>query len=92
MIKSFRSQHLEGLWLNGRDVPYKTLTAKVILRGLYALDVATAPHDIAFIGNRFDEWIEDDVQRYGAMISEHWLISFSWSGAHALEVDLERID
>ena len=92
MIKSFRNRDLERLWKFGHQVPQKTLEARSILRVVDAINVASLPYDVAFSGNRFDEWTENDQQRYGAMISDHWLVSFSWREGHAVDVDLERLD
>jgi plasmid maintenance system killer protein len=92
MLRSFRNQNLERLWRSGREVPQKTLDTRSILRVLDAIDSALNPYDVAFSGNRFDEWMENGHQRFGAMVSEHWLVSFSWNDGHALDVDLERID
>ena len=92
MIKSFRNRDLERLWNSSLRVPQKTLETRSILRVIDAINAASVPYDVAFSGNRFDEWTEDSEQRYGAMISEHWLVSFSWIDGHAFEVDLERLD
>jgi plasmid maintenance system killer protein len=92
VIKSFRNRDLERLWTSGQQIPQKTLTTRTILRVVDAIDAATSPYDVAFTGNRFDEWIENVQLRYGAMITDHWLVSFSWSAGHAIDVDLERLD
>jgi plasmid maintenance system killer protein len=92
MIKSFRNRDLERLWKSGQQIPQKTLATRSILRVVDAIDAATSPYDVAFSGSRFDEWTEGVQPRYGAMISDHWLVSFSWSEGHAVDVDLERLD
>ena len=92
MIRSFRSSELEKLWKAGRALRFKTIDTQQIFDCLDVVDSASEPHDAAFIGFRFDEWIEGGQQRYGAMVSDHWLISYSWSDGHAIGVDLERLD
>ena len=92
MIRSFRSEELQRLWNEGKDLEHKTLITIQILDALDVVDLASTPQNAAFIGFRYDEWIENGQPRYGVMITGHWLISYSWSDGHAIDVDLERID
>lgn len=92
MIRSFRSQELERLWERNRDIEKSTPLTKLILRMLYALDVAQNPVDVVFLGQRFDQWTEGHAERFGLTISNHWLVSFSWIQGHATDIDLERIE
>jgi toxin HigB-1 len=92
MIGSFRSSELEKLFEVGKGLEKKTLIAQTILDFLDVVDLASEPRDAAFVGFRFDEWTENNQQRYGVMISDHWLISYGWSNGHAIDVDLERLD
>ena len=78
--------------MSSHQVPHRTLETRSILRVVDAINSAVTPYDVAFSGNRFDEWEEGNNQRYGAMISDHWLVTFSWTEGHAVEVDLERLD
>jgi toxin HigB-1 len=92
MIRSFRSEELHRLFKSGKALEKKTLEAQKILDVLDVVDLASEPRDAAFIGFRYDEWTEGDRQRYGVLISDHWLISYGWSDGHAIDVDLERLD
>jgi toxin HigB-1 len=92
MIRSFRSDGLEKLFNSGKVLENKTLIAQTILDMLDVIDLAGEPRDAAFVGFRFDEWTENGEQRYGIMISDHWLISYGWSDGHAIDLDLERLD
>jgi toxin HigB-1 len=91
MIRSFRSDALRLFWEKGSALKYKTVSAEVVLDALTVINGADEPRDAAFTGFRFDEWIENNEERYGVMLSEHWLVSFGWSDGHAVDVDLERI-
>jgi len=92
MIQSFRNHDLQRLWEDGKPLPHKTLIAGNILRVLDLIVAASAPYDVAFYGIRFDEWPQDATQRYGVMVTDHWLISFAWRDGDAIEIDLERLD
>jgi toxin HigB-1 len=92
MIRSFRSDELQKLFKSGKALEKKTLIARSVLDVLDVINSASGPRDAAFVGFRFDEWLEDSQQRYGVMISDHWLISYGWSDGHAIDVDLERLD
>ena len=92
MIRSFRHKELKSLWELVKPLSQKTLIAQTILDVMDSIDAAGAPRDPAFNGFRFDEWIEGNQQRYGIMVSDHWLISYGWSDGHAIDVDLERLD
>lgn len=92
MLKSFRNKELEKSYTHGKSLPFRTVSAKEVFDVLDVIDAVSAPRDASFAGFRFDEWTEGGKMRYGVMISVHWLISFSWSDGHAIEVDLERID
>ena len=92
MIRSFRNNALRRLWESGKELPQKTLIAEELLDILDVIDAAGAPYDPAFVGFRFDEWIERKAQRYGIQVSDHWLISYGWTDGHATDVDLERIE
>ncbi len=56
------------------------------------LNGSEKPHDANFAGIRFDDWLEDGKPRYGVSLSDRWLISFSWNGQDAIEVDLELVN
>jgi plasmid maintenance system killer protein len=92
MLASFRNTELQRLWRLGKPVSQKTLVTQHILDALDVIDAAGSPRDPAFIGFRFDEWNEKGEQRYGVMVSDHWLISYGWSDGHAIDVDLERLE
>ena len=91
MIQSFRSQDLRKFWELGKPLPHKLLLASAILDALDFLDASISAHDLAFIGLRFDEWVEDTVLRFSVMVSERWIVSYSWNDGDAVDVDLERL-
>lgn len=91
MLKSFRNKELEKSYKQGKPLAFRTPSAIEIFDVLDVIAAAGAPRDASFAGFRFDEWNERGKVRYGIMTSEHWLISYSWSEGHAIEVDLERI-
>jgi hypothetical protein len=76
----------------GKSEEQRTPITQAIMDVLDVLDAAQEPHDAAFIGFRFDEWLEEGKSRYGVLITDHWLISFGWNDDHAVDLDLERID
>jgi plasmid maintenance system killer protein len=88
MIGSFRNRDLKNVWVFGKDRTPEKLPVREIHWLLDALDAATAPHQVAFLG-RFYEWEERGEQRYGVAITSHWTISYGWSDGHAVDVDLE---
>jgi plasmid maintenance system killer protein len=88
MIRSFRNRDLKKAWELGKDVAHKNLPARETYWVLDALNAANAPREVAFLG-RFFEWDENGERRYGVAITDHWTVSFGWSGGHAVEVDLE---
>lgn len=92
MIRSFRNRDLKQMWEASKPLPHKTLIAEGVLDILDSIDAAVSPGDPAFKGFRFDEWLENEEQRYGVMLTNHWLISYGWSEGHAVSVDLERIE
>lgn len=92
MIRSFRNEELQRLWEDGKPLSHKTLIATNILRLLDLIKGASVPLDVAFYGIRFDSWTENGIERHGVMVSDHWLISFSWDAGDAVDVDLERLD
>ena len=91
-MMSFRKRELQLAWKNRNEFLLKTPPAETIFDVLDVIDSAGSPRDAAFIGFRFDEWTEGSQQRYGVMISDHWLISYGWSDGHAIDIDLERLD
>jgi plasmid maintenance system killer protein len=56
------------------------------------LEAAIEPDSISGFGDRFDEWQEQGTQRYGLMVTEHWLLTYSWEGEDAVAVDFEWIN
>lgn len=92
MLASFRNADVEKLWKLGKPLRQKTLVTQQILDVLDVIDAAGSPRDPAFVGFRFDEWMEGGQPRYGVSVSEHWLISYGWSDGHAIDVDLERLE
>jgi toxin HigB-1 len=92
MIISFRHKGLQHLFTAGKTLKDKTQPAESIIIGLDIIDAARNPREAAFAGFRFEEWTEDGSKRFGVMVSNHWRISFGWSGEHAIDVDLERTD
>ena len=92
MIGSFRNRGLQLLFTLGKDLEFKSIDAQRIIKVLDVVDLVSSPRDAAFVGVRYDEWMEGNEKRYGIMVSDHWLVSFGWSEVHAIDVDLERID
>lgn len=92
MLASFRSAELRRLWTLGKPLRQKTLVTQQIIDVLDVIDAAGSPRDPAFVGFRFDEWMEEAHQRYGVSVSEHWLISYGWNDGHAIDVDLEKLE
>jgi hypothetical protein len=89
MIRSFRNRDLKKAWELGKEFAHNNkLPARETFWVLDALNAATGPREIAFLG-RFYEWTEKDEQRYGVAVTEHWTISYGWAGGHAADVDLE---
>jgi hypothetical protein len=88
MIRSFRNRDLKKAWELGKSFAHKKLPAKETYWILDALNAATDPREVAFFG-QFYEWNEAGAPRFGVMVTEHWLISYGWSGGHAVDVDLE---
>jgi toxin HigB-1 len=91
MIRSFRNAALEKFWQSGKPLPHKMPAAETILRLMDLIEAAGSPRDVASFGFRFDEWVEQDVVRFGVMISDHWVLSYGWANGHAIELDLEWV-
>lgn len=91
MLKSFRSKNLERAWTFGKELPHRTPTAVQIFDALDVINAVDAPRDASFAGFRFDEWTEAGQLRFGVMITQRWLVSYSWDGHNAIDAGLERI-
>jgi plasmid maintenance system killer protein len=87
----FRSEELRKLWELGKALEHKTTSAKLIIVCLDVLSASAEPIDVAFVGVRFDAWVENGNKRYGVMMTEHWLVTFGWDEGRPVEIDLEWI-
>lgn len=89
MIESFRHKGLSALFETGRSAKVRADLHKRALRRLDALDNASRPEDLDLPGFDFHP-LHGLPLRYSVHVNGPWCITFEWSEAGALRVDLEQ--
>ncbi|WP_342235335.1 type II toxin-antitoxin system RelE/ParE family toxin [Inquilinus sp. OTU3971] len=89
MIQSFRSKALEQYWINGVRKGINPAFLSRINRQLQALDAATAPGQMNVSGWGFHPLKGNRSGDYAVSVNANWRLTFGWSGADAVDVDLE---
>jgi proteic killer suppression protein len=89
MIRSFRRKALEQYWINGVRKGINPAFLSRINRQLQALDAATAPGQMNVSGWGFHPLKGNRSGEYAVSVNANWRLRFGWSGADAIDVDLE---
>jgi proteic killer suppression protein len=89
MIQSFRSKALRLLFEKDDSSKLPVPNADRVRRQLNALDVATAPEQMAFPGWRFHP-LKGRPKRYAVDASGNYRMTFGFVGQDAQDVDLEE--
>jgi toxin HigB-1 len=89
MIRSFRSKALGRFAATGNPKGLSVQKTDRIARLLKALEAATKPSGMDLPGLRFHRLKGRDKDRFAVWASENWRLTFGWTGADAIDVDLE---
>jgi len=89
VIRSYRSKALERFAVNSSRKGLSVQKPERLARLLKALQAAARPAAMDLPGLRFHALKGTDKGRYAVWASENWRLTFGWSGADAVEVDLE---
>lgn len=89
MITSFKHKGLRRCFEAGDTSRLSVQNPDRIARMLQALDEAEAPEEMAVPGWRFHPLQGARKGTYSITVSGNWRITFKFSGAHAVDVDLE---
>ena len=89
MIQSFRHGGLREFWETGASRRVDARLTDRLHRRLSALDQAERPEEMNLPGFDFHR-LRGKPVRYTVHVNGPWCITFEWSGADAVRVDLER--
>lgn len=89
MIKSFTNKGLQLFWETGNARKLAVQNPARVQRILLALDAASRPADMNIPGLRWHPLGKMAPGRYAVEASGNYRITFAWSGADAVDVDLE---
>lgn len=89
MIASFRSRALKRYWERGDNRRLPPDFVNRIAMILDRLNAATTPAQMNAPGLRFHALSGAMQGRFAVSVSANWRVTFSWSGEHATELDLE---
>ena len=89
MIRSFRHDGLEELFLTGSSRKVRTDLAKRCIRRLDTIDHAKSFIEFNVSGYDFHA-LRGSTQRYTIHVNGPWCITFEWRDGHAWNVDLEQ--
>ena len=89
MIESFRSKALKRYWTKGDDAGIRPEWRKKVRIVLSRLDMARDPAEMNVPGFGFHALKGDQAGRFAVWVSRNWLITFSWNGENAKEVEME---
>jgi toxin HigB-1 len=89
VIWSFRAKALERFFASGDARRLSVQNTRRIGNILRALDDASRPEDMNLPGFRFHPLVGRDRGRYAINVSGNWRITFGWTEADAIDVDLE---
>jgi proteic killer suppression protein len=89
VIRSFKHKGLRRFAETGDASKLSVQRADRITRMLTRLEVASSPLDMNVPGWRFHELAGDRKGDFSVTVSGNWRLTFRWSGADAVDVDLE---
>jgi len=89
MIKSFRSNALHELFIEGKSHKIDQKLVARCIRRLDVLDQAERPEELNIPGFNFHGLLGNQ-KRYTIHINGPWCITFEWRGSDAWAVDLEQ--
>lgn len=89
MIKSFRNKGLQLFWETGSTRRLAVQNPKRVQAILVALDAAVRPADMNTPGLRWHPLAPGQPGRYAVEASGNYRVTFAFSGADAVDVDLE---
>ena len=87
MIKSFRHQGIERLFLSGTKAGIQAAHAARLARQLQRLDVARRPQDMNIPGWRLHPLKGDLARHWSVAVSDNWRLTFAFDGEDAVLVD-----
>lgn len=89
MILSIRHKGLADFFHFGTHGEIPAPFAARIQRLLDRLETSVTPHDMDLPGYRFHQLKGQRAGTYAVAVSANWRLTFQFSGAHAVNVDLE---
>ena len=89
MIRSFTSNALARYWTRGQEGRIRPEWRNKVRLVLSRLDAAERPEEMDAPGYAFHALKGGMRGRYAVSVSRNWRITFAWSGADAIDVDLE---
>jgi proteic killer suppression protein len=89
MIKTFRTQESENVFLRERTPRFSSSLYRMALRKLLLLDAAEKLEDLRVPpGNRLEKLTGKRQGQYSIRINDQWRICFRWSEGDAYEVEI----
>ena len=92
MLRSFRSKALRRYWTKSDASGLRPDWVTRVSRHLDALDQATSPEEMNYVGSGFHALTGDQRGRYALTVSRNWRLTFGWEGTDAVDIDLEDYD
>lgn len=89
MIKSIKDKGLRRFWETGKAGKLAVQNTARVQQILAALDAAGRPADMNVPGYVFHSLAPGQPGRYSVRVTGNYRITFAWSGADAVDVDLE---
>ncbi len=89
MIKSFRNEQTERIFLREPVKKFARILQRHALRKLMMLDAAASLADLFVLpGNRLEKLSGDRQGQYSIRINDQWRVCFEWSDGDAYEVEI----
>jgi len=89
VIRSFKDQRTEQLWVNGTERRFPPDIARRAVRKLSAVDAATTIDDLRVPpGNRLHSLDGDRTGQHAVSINDQWRVCFRFEDGDAYEVEV----
>lgn len=89
MLKSFRCQETEKVFLRQRSARFPTNVYRTALRKLLLIDAAEKLEDLRIPpGNRLEKLMGERQGQHSIRINDQWRICFRWSEGDACDVEI----
>lgn len=89
VIKSFRDNDTEKVFLRENTRKFDIRLRKIALRKLLILDAAETLEDLKVPpGNRFEKLMGERKDQFSIRINDQWRICFKWNNGNAFDVEI----